>query len=138
MSASPRSKFSLIFNSKPVLFLILVILIWVTISVVKVSYRKYLLSREAEKVKQEVQDLDKQNSQLQGYLEYLRSDSFVEKEARSKLNLKKEGENVVVVPPGGSFKETPASQTASPAGAFGAAEQPKKSWWWKWWEYFFE
>lgn len=131
------SKFNRVFNSKPVLFLILMILIWVTISVVRVSYQRYLLNKETERIKREVQDLEKQNSQLQEYLEYLRSDSFVEKEARSKLNLKKEGESVVVVP-GGDYQETPASQTAPLSGVSEDGEQKKKPWWWKWWDYFFE
>lgn len=131
MSApSPLKK---LLNSRPFLFLVLVFLIWVIISVVKVSYNKYLLKKEIDRLNQEIERLDQENSQINQYIEYLQSDSFLEKEAKSKMNLKNEGEEVVVVP--GITSQEGASFSAGPEELTGAQ---KKSFWWKWWEYFFE
>lgn len=51
------------------------------------------ISREEEKIAK----LVKENEELKGKLRYLRAEEFVEREARDKLGLSKEGETVVVI-----------------------------------------
>lgn len=51
-----------------------------------------------EEAKREVSDLKKENATLQERLVYVNSPEFVEKEARDKLGLGKEGETILVIP----------------------------------------
>lgn len=53
---------------------------------------------EIEKTKAKVEDLKAENNRLKGQLEYTKTDEFVEKEARDKLNLVRPGETVVMIP----------------------------------------
>lgn len=130
-----NSKFRRVFNSKPFLFLILVVLVWVVISVVKVSHKRYLLRQEVLKLQQELSQIENKNIEFSEYIQYLQSDSFIEKEARDKLNLRKEGEEVIIIP-------GIENQEVSGTSQFVVENQPdpqkEKSFWWKWWEYFFE
>lgn len=55
-------------------------------------------------IHQEIEDLESQISQLEtkklesiGLLEYVLSDDFVEEKARTELNLRKPGENVIII-----------------------------------------
>lgn len=45
-----------------------------------------------------VEEARQKNEELAGELKYVRSDEFIEKEARDKLGMGKEGETIVVVP----------------------------------------
>ena len=56
-----------------------------------------LSSKESEKVNK-ITSLEDQKEKKNLELNYLNSDEFVEKEARTKLNMKKENEQVFVVP----------------------------------------
>lgn len=76
------------------------------------------LVEEAEK---EVSDLKKENSSLQEKLVYVNSPEFVEKEARDKLGLGREGETIVVMPDNANSK----SQIPNPNN------EPN---WRKWWD----
>jgi len=65
------------------------------------------LFKSAEKLKsaqQQVEELEKEALSLMEKKEYYQSDEFVEEEARNKLNMVKEGEIVVILPP--NVKET--------------------------------
>ena len=55
-------------------------------------------SKQIEKAEIKVAGLEKDQEELKKQLEYVKSDQFVEKEAREKLNFVKEGEVVVVLP----------------------------------------
>lgn len=52
------------------------------------------------RVQQEVKDLEAREVELRKQLEYYRSDEYVEKIAREKLLLQKEGETVILLPQG--------------------------------------
>ena len=51
-------------------------------------------------MQQEVKDLEAKEVELKKQLEYYRSDEYVEKIAREKLLLRKEGETVILLPQG--------------------------------------
>ncbi|HKZ34300.1 MAG TPA: septum formation initiator family protein [Patescibacteria group bacterium] len=51
-----------------------------------------------QKMKQDLQEIAKENETLQQEVQYYQSEEFVEKEAREKLNLVKPGETVIIVP----------------------------------------
>lgn len=56
-----------------------------------------LSSKESERVNK-INNLESQKEKKNSELNYLNSDEFVEKEARTKLNMKKENEQVYIVP----------------------------------------
>ncbi len=77
------------------------------------SYRqKRSIDREIAGLKEEAQALEHKNSNLKSVIEYMQSEQFVEKEARTKLNYQKPGESVVVIE--GRPGEAPATTQAKP------------------------
>lgn len=69
--------------------------------------------KQIEKAEVKVAGLEKDQQELKKQLEYVKSDQFVEKEAREKLNFVKEGEVVVVLPKENSNK-TPDDSNQKP------------------------
>lgn len=55
------------------------------------------LGGEITNLQTEINRLKEKNSDLNQVISYLESDDFVEKEARKKLNYKKEGEEMVII-----------------------------------------
>lgn len=69
--------------------------------IVSLSRNIFSLIKKGEEIKREtlkVEKLRQENQELKSQLEYVSSPSFIEKEAREKLGLAKEGEQVVVLP----------------------------------------
>jgi cell division protein FtsB len=128
-------------GSKVFLFLVALALIWLTLGVGRESYRKYQLTKEINTLKSEIARLEGTNQQLANLIEYFQQESYLEKEARLKLNLKKPGEKVVVMSESsipGQVEESnlqPTEEFQSPE--FVQEEEKEESNWWKWWEYFF-
>lgn len=114
-------------SSKFFIFILILILIGVITSVTKESYRKYLISKETIGLKKEIESLKEENELLSNILDYLNSEKSLEKEARLKLNLLKEGEKLVII---SSDKETSFEE-----GVFG--EEEEFSTFKKWQNYFF-
>lgn len=69
-----------------------------------------LSQKEAEK-NQKIQSLENEKTKLNEKLSYINSNDFVEKEARTKLNMKKEGEQVFVVNNGSTSNYSDDSST---------------------------
>lgn len=64
------------------------------------------LSKSEAEADREITRLEEEKSILQKRLESVNSEMFVEKEARTKLNMKKEGEEVYIIPTSsGSVKD---------------------------------
>ncbi len=70
--------------------------------------RQYGLNKEISELNAEVKKLEGKNDVLKQMIGYLGSDQFAEEEARINLNLKKEGEEVVVIKnsSGGNFTDS--------------------------------
>lgn len=84
------------------------------------------LLKAGERVKDEekkLQELEKKNEDLNKKLEEVQSSNYLEKMARDKLGLVKEGEVVVILPP------LPSSEPAT--------SKENLSNWQKWWKLFF-
>ena len=112
------SKFSLIFC----LLLFLLILF----SLAKGTIKKYKVNTEIEQLQEEISNLENQNQQFGQLIKYLNSDIFIEQEAKLKMGLKKEGENLVVIPDNElQVKNEVAKQTENKINPL------------KWWDYFF-
>ena len=63
------------------------------------------LSRAETEASHEIDRLQEEKSILQKRLEAVNSDVFVEREARTKLNMKREGEEVYIIPTQASDRE---------------------------------
>lgn len=88
------------FLSSPFLiFLLVLILVGFITAVGKESYRKYQIDKEVGGLKQEIESLKEKNQALSNLLDYFNSEESLEKEARLKLNLLKEGEKLVIITP---------------------------------------
>lgn len=55
------------------------------------------INSEIEKLQQQASELEGENQDLQEMINYLKTDDFKEKEAKDKLNLIKEGEQMILV-----------------------------------------
>lgn len=86
-----------IFYFKMTIVIGLVLLAWALFSYSKLLYRSYQLDLKKEWFTQENERLVQENHNLADEFEYLQSASFLEREAKEKLNKKKPGENVIVL-----------------------------------------
>ena len=129
MAQSGKNFIKKLLGSKVFLFFIVLALIGLAISVGRESYRKYQLTKEINRLKSETERLAGRNQQLTNLLEYFKEESYLEKEARLKLNLKKPGEKIVIL----SQSELPEDLPLEIQPEIKKEEVN----WWKWWEYFF-
>jgi len=119
-------------SSKVFLFFIILALIGLIISLGQESYRKYQLTKEINGLKSEIEQLEGKNQQMADLMEYFQEGSYLEKEARLKLNLKKLGEKIVVI------SQTAGAEVDKRIVAETEDEVSNETTnFWKWWEYFF-
>lgn len=93
-------------------------------------YREYKIKKDIEALKGEIEAMESDNYELSQLLEYYKTDEYKEAEARKRLNLKAEGEQVVMI----DGKE---SSTEEVSFSEQAAEEAGISNRIKWWNYFF-
>ena len=131
-------------GSKVFLFAAVFILILLIISLGRESHRKHQLTKEINNLKSEIERLDGRNQQLANLMDYFKEESFLEKEARLKLNLKKPGEKVVILSDYFDSKANLDASTNSSHSIEVGGNIPQKitneesANYWKWWEYFFQ
>lgn len=128
-------------SSKLFLFCLSLTLIALAISVGRESYRRAQLTKEIDKLKLETERLEGKKYQLSELLDSFKEESYLEKEARLKLNLKKPGEKVVILPQSERKDSSVSTQkeinsTSLELSSDKSAEEESNLW--KWWEYFFE
>jgi cell division protein FtsB len=113
------------------------VIILIAFPLTKKISRQYGLNKEISDLSAEARTLEGKNKELKQLIGYLGSDQFAEEEARVNLNLKKEGEEVVVINDGIDKKTTinpENNNTASPVSASSSSKTPYPV---KWWFYFF-
>lgn len=113
-------------KSKMVTWLLLVLFLFVLTITIKSYTQKYQIDKEIAKLEGEAEKVKRENDQLASLIEYLKTPDYQEKAAREKLNLKKDGEYVVVLPPNAS--DADSTQT-------GVKSQSNAS---QWFNYFFQ
>jgi len=138
-------KIKKILSSKIFLFIAIFVLIFLLIGLIRETYRKHQLISEINQLKSNVDKLEGDNQQLVDLIDYFKEDSYLEKEARIKLNLRNPGETVVVL-----SKDTINKVEVIRKGGAEIEEEDKKDVesvinndpemvnYWKWWEYFFQ
>ncbi len=138
------SKTSFFSNLKQYFFTLLglVLLALISYPLAKNISQRHKIDSEIAQLEKDIKDFEAKNNNLKGVIDYMRSDQFIEEQARLKFGLKKPGENVIAV------KDDDNAQNAADDGR-GAKEQvftvvgldkskskkignPAK-----WWNYFF-
>ncbi|MFA5024386.1 MAG: septum formation initiator family protein [Patescibacteria group bacterium] len=104
----------------------LVFLLIIIIPLAKTYSQRRLVEKEIEDIKKEISDFENKNQELKDMIVYLESDQSLEEQARLNLNLKKPGEQVIVVED---------SQTADKESNL-AADSASGNNLSKWWQYF--
>lgn len=89
--------------------------------------RKKSIQTEISNLEQELVQLDQETRRLEGVLEYLKTDAYVEREAKKRLGLQLPGEQVVLI--------TEDRQDVSIGAKHAVASQSN---WEKWWSLFFK
>ena len=116
-----RSKIFFIFLS-PIFLALLV-------GIFQQFYHRYQVKKELDVLKAEVANYNKQKEDLNKLIDYYKNKSNLENEARVRLNLKKEGENVVIILPTATSTEN--SGTLSQKNIENLPNYKQ------WWYYFF-
>jgi cell division protein FtsB len=76
------------------------VLIFVMVITARILVQKRVVDREIAKLQSQMDRIKKDNEELSSLIQYLNTPEYQEKEARDKLNLRKDGEYVVVLPQG--------------------------------------
>ena len=100
----------------------------VGVSLFKMWPKKISINNEVKSLEQRIAETEKSNSEIAKLLDYFKSDNYLEREARERLNYKKPGEEVVFV-----FRDK-EKKTAEEEETKEELSNPRK--WWKWlWGY---
>lgn len=83
------------FESKFVNLVLVVLLILSIVKVVREALVRYEINREINSLEGQLNDLESKSNKLNQLIAYLKTDQYIEKEARLKLNLVKPGEKQI-------------------------------------------
>ncbi|MDO8574779.1 MAG: septum formation initiator family protein [bacterium] len=114
------------------IFLVPILLALVTGIFQKLYYR-YEIKGDLDKLNAEISDLNKQKNDLNQLVDYYKNESNLEKEARVRLNLKKEGEKVVIILP----QATSTNESGKSISGYGSGNIENFPNYLQWWYYFF-
>ncbi len=95
-------------------------------------YHRYQVKKDLDKLDTEIANFNKQKEDLNNLLDYYKNESNLENEARVRLNLKKEGEEVVIILP--TATSTEKSGGINSQGSENIENLPNYK---QWWYYFF-
>lgn len=120
------------------LFIVFIAFITAGYNIFKETHKKYQIRKEVDELKAEVKGLEQGNQKIKGLIEYYQTDGFTEKEARKKLNVKKEGEKVVILRKNENQEEDNPTELESNnkeerKDNYTNVSNPSK-----WWDYFFK
>lgn len=112
----------------------LVILVSIGISLGKETYKKRQVQKEIEGLQSQIKQLDQENGDLANLISYLSTQEFQEKEAREKLNLQKDNEQMIVLKKELAVKQESQKSSDQPEDI----TEDNSPNWQKWMKYFFE
>ncbi|MFW0862290.1 MAG: FtsB family cell division protein [Candidatus Komeilibacteria bacterium] len=122
------------YYSKYFLLIIFVIIIFFLFSAVKDYYSQEDLREDISTLDSQINDLQAQQTDLIATLAQVQSEDFVETEARTRLNLRKPGEKVIIVSSDEDVQRL--NDQAGDKGIKDLLEEPDTNSS-KWWSYFF-
>ena len=88
-----------IFSFRLFVLICVLMVVFLGINLGKEYYREHQIQKEISSLQDEIESLEKNNYKLSQLTEYYKTDEYKEAEARKRLNMKKEGENVVIIKP---------------------------------------
>ena len=100
-----------------------VVIFFVGLSSIKLWPKKVTVNNEVKNLEQKIAETERSNSELAKLLSYFKSDNYLEREARQRLNYKKPGEEVALV-----FREKESKIKKE-------AQEEKLSNFQKWWKW---
>src|SRR3989344_5350396 len=86
-------------KSKLFFIFLIPILLALAVGIFQEIYYRYKVKGELDKLNAEITNLSEQKNGLNSLIDYYKNESNLEREARVRLNLKKEGEKVVIILP---------------------------------------
>ncbi|MDF2460726.1 MAG: hypothetical protein K0S68_129 [Candidatus Saccharibacteria bacterium] len=89
-----------------------VVIVSLLISLGQTVHRNYQLGQQINEIKADTDVLKEKRDELGYSIQYYKTDSYREREARSKLGLQLPGENVIIIP---QPTATPDAATTTPA-----------------------
>lgn len=93
----PKSFWQRIFYSQIIIFAGIFFIVIFSVGTSKRMARKKQIHKETEELQAEIGKLEANSNDLNELLAYLNSNEFIEEEARTKLGLKKDGEQIVII-----------------------------------------
>lgn len=114
MKKFARIKFKTLLFSRFGVVISFVVLGIIIISFGRALWRDYGFKKDMKKLEQQIIDIGKKNKSATEYIAYLKSDEYVEAEARRNFGFVKPGENVVVVE---GLKEKDVTEIPNPSNA---------------------
>lgn len=124
----PNNFFYRLFSSQRFLAILsLTFLIILLFPLAKTYTQKKLMEKEISDIQEEIAVYQKTNQELKEMISYLESDQSLEEQARLNLNLKKPGEQVIVIDDSKNSVDTGISTTTGEIVSNFT----------KWWRYFF-
>ncbi len=115
---------SKIFNSTTFLIVLCLVTVFIAFIAVRSFYRDYMVQQEIDRLKSQVESLEREKIQSMKLLDYVASKQFAEKKARTELNMKKRGEKAMIIKEDREKKDKNQKQ---------ANKTPNPQ---KWWYYF--
>lgn len=100
-----------------------IIIVYLLVMLGETIHRNYTLGRQINDLKGQITLLQDQKDELAYNIQYYKTDSFRDREARSKLGLQLPGENVVIIP-----QNTPAPSVAPEAKKTTAKRSNLQQW----------
>lgn len=126
-----RFKFDFL-SSRVITVIVFIIIIYAAFGLAKVTWQNYKVNQQIISLKDSIKKSDEENFNLKSKIEYYKTDSFRERQAREKLNLQKPGEIVIVIP------NSPQAEEVKKAEENKVYEKPTlRSNFQKWQDYFF-
>jgi len=128
--------FKRLFRSKLLIVFEIVVLVVFSSALAKEIIRKHQIEGEVKKLQEELTQLEQNNIELSGLIQYFNSDTFKEEQARLKLGLQKPGESVIAVL--GESTGTATEEGGQLIALAQKSEGEQLSNPQRWWNYFFK
>jgi len=122
------------YYSKWFILVIFIVIVFFLISAIKDYYSQEDLRDDISTLESQISNLQDEQYDLSETLSQVQGEDFVENEARTKLNLRKPGENIIIVSNDKDIQELNKDKTDS--GIKDLLEQPESNLS-LWWKYFF-
>lgn len=109
-------------------FAIILAAVWVGVSLAREILRNRTIDMEIKRIEAEAKTLEVKNLEVLNLVKQFEDADFLEKEARLKLGLQREGEKVVIINKSGT-----SSEVGGADNAWSNISNPMR-----WWNYFFK